>query len=302
MQHFREVRQLQAWADAERAAGRRIALVPTMGALHAGHLVLVDEARARAERVLVSIFVNPTQFDRSADLAAYPRMLEADLAACRARGVDAVFAPAASEIYPDGDQTRVEVDALARPLCGATRPGHFRGVTTVVAKLFIAARPQVAVFGQKDYQQLAVVRRMARDLLFDLEVVGVPTVREPDGLALSSRNLRLAPESRRQALALSRALDAAERELGSGERRSEALLRAVRAELEKSPLLRVDYAELRDPETLAAAPDELERPVLLALAAFLPARESGQELRLIDNRVLVPAPRRGAPASEEAGP
>ncbi len=302
MDCFTQVGSLQAWADAERASGRRIALVPTMGALHAGHLALIDEARARADRVIVSIFVNPTQFDRSADLAAYPRNLEEDLAACRERGVDAVFAPNEAEMYPSGEETRVELEGLARPLCGATRPGHFRGVTTVVTKLFLAAKPHVAVFGQKDFQQLAVVRRMARDLLFDLEVVGVATVREPDGLALSSRNQRLAPESRRQALALWRALEAAGRELSAGERRSEALLRAARAELEKSPLLRVDYAELRNPETLAPAPEQISGPALLALAAFLPARESGQEVRLIDNRVLEPAAGGRARACEEEAP
>jgi pantoate--beta-alanine ligase len=293
-----KVRELQRYADAERAAGRRIALVPTMGALHAGHLALVDAGRARAERVIVSIFVNPTQFNNPGDLATYPRTLEADLEACRGRGVDVVFAPEASEMYPPGEQTRVEVDALAKPLCGASRPGHFRGVTTVVAKLFLAARPHFAIFGQKDFQQLAVVRRMARDLLFDLEVVGVPTVREPDGLALSSRNLRLTPESRRQALALSRALAAAERELAAGERRADRVLRAAHAELEKSPLLRVDYAELRDPETLALASDVLTGPALFALAAFLPAREPGQEVRLIDNRVLDPAAA-GRPGEED---
>jgi pantoate--beta-alanine ligase len=280
------VRELQGWAGAERAAGRRVALVPTMGALHAGHLSLVALARGRADRVVVSVFVNPAQFDDPADLAAYPRTLEADLALCRGAGVDVVFCPAASELYPPGHQTQVEVAELARPLCGAARPGHFRGVATVVAKLLLAARPHLAVFGEKDYQQLAVIRRLARDLCFDVEILGAPTAREPDGLALSSRNARLSPEARRQAPALARALGAAERAARAGERRAEALLHLVRAELEKAPLLRLDYAELRDPESLEPVPPVLAGPALLALAAFFPAAEPGAEVRLIDNRVL----------------
>ena len=188
-----EPRAMQAWADAERGAGRRIALVPTMGALHAGHLALVAAARRRAQRVVVSIFVNPIQFDRRDDFERYPRTLDDDLRICATAGVDAVYAPSAAAMYAEGFQTAVEVTRLTEPLCGAARPGHFRGVTTVVTKLFHAVRPDVAVFGEKDYQQLAVVRRLAADLDFGIEIVGVPTVREPDGLALSSRNRRLAP-------------------------------------------------------------------------------------------------------------
>jgi len=280
------VRELQAFSEGERAAGRRLALVPTMGALHAGHLGLVELARRRAERVVVSIFVNPTQFDDPADLRSYPRTLESDLAACRGAGVDVAFCPALEELYPAGHQTRVEVGELARPLCGAARPGHFRGVASVVAKLLLAARPQVAVFGEKDFQQLLVVRRMARDLCFDVEILGAPIAREPDGLALSSRNQRLSPEARRQAPALARALAAAERAVSAGERQAAALLHAARSELEKAPLLRIDYAELRDPETLEPTPERLAGPALLALAVFFPARKAGAEVRLIDNRVL----------------
>jgi pantoate--beta-alanine ligase len=277
------VRALQARADAERAAGRRIALVPTMGALHAGHASLFKIARQRADRVWVSIFVNPTQFDDPRDLAAYPRTLEADLAICRDAGVDLVFAPDAAQIYPDGAQTTVEVGALAAPLCGASRPGHFRGVATVVTKLLAAAKPHVAVFGEKDYQQLAVIRQLARDLLLDVEIVGAPTVREPDGVALSSRNRHLDPEARRQAVALVRALDAAESAVASGERSAARVLALVRGELAGAPRAQIDYAELRDPRTLAPAPAELAGPVLLALAVFL---RGGRTVRLIDNRVL----------------
>jgi pantoate--beta-alanine ligase len=279
-------RELQGRADAERRAGRRIALVPTMGALHAGHLALVDEARRRADVVVASIFVNPAQFDARADLAAYPRTLEADLAACQARGVDRVFLPTERELYLDGHQTWIEVTELAKPLCGASRPGHFRGVATVVAKLLIAAKPHVAVFGEKDFQQLALVRRLVRDLGLDVEIVGLPTVRESDGLALSSRNVNLSAEARREALCLVRALDAADSATLAGERRRDAVLAAAREAIAKAPLARLDYAELRDPATLAPAPERLAAPVLLALAAFLPRRDGQGEVRLIDNRVL----------------
>ena len=284
------VRELQALADAERAAGRRIALVPTMGALHEGHLSLVAEGRARADRVWLSIFVNPTQFDRASDLEGYPRRLEDDLAACREAGVDVVFTPLPGEMYPADSQTWVEVTELAKPMCGAARPGHFRGVTTIVCKLLLAAKPHVAIFGEKDFQQLAVIRRMVRDLGFDVEIVGGATVREADGLALSSRNLNLAPEARRQAPALVRALDAAECAVAAGELDAAALLHVVRHELGKAPAARIDYAELRDPESLEPAPARLAGPALLALAVFMdpPAGSGGAAVRLIDNRVLDP--------------
>ena len=297
MQVVTTVRDLQDYADAERAAGRRIALVPTMGALHAGHLTLVDEGRRRADRVVVSIFVNPTQFNDPKDLAAYPRTLEADLAACEKGGVDVVFAPEAPELYPDGAQTFVELTELAKPLCGRSRPGHFRGVATVVTKLLCAAKPHVAVFGEKDWQQLAVIRRLVRDLRLDVEIAGVPTVREADGLALSSRNRRLDPEARRQALVIARALDAAESAVRAGERDAARLLEGVRREIAKSPRAEIDYAELRDPASLAQAPARLEAPTLLALAVFMRPQDAGagEPVRLIDNRVLPVQP----PTSEE---
>jgi pantoate--beta-alanine ligase len=285
MQEITSVRALQARADAERAAGRRIALVPTMGALHAGHLALCDEARRRAELVVVSIFVNPAQFNAAADLAAYPRTLAADLAACRARGVDVVFLPSDAELYPPGYQTWIEVSELQRPLCGAARPGHFRGVATVVAKLLIAAKPHVAVFGAKDFQQLALIRRLVADLGLDVEIVGHATVREADGLALSSRNVHLTSETRVQALALSRALASAQRAIDAGERGRAALEALVAAEIAAAPLAKVDYAELRDPDTLALAPERLVGPTLLALAVFFP-KAGGDFVRLIDNCVL----------------
>jgi len=281
------VRDAQARSDALRAAGRRLAVVPTMGCLHAGHLSLVEAARRHADVVWVTIFVNPTQFGPGEDFERYPRTREADLAACRQAGVDAVFLPPAEEMYPEGAQSWVTVSDLTRPLCGKDRPGHFRGVTTVVTKLFHATRPAVAVFGEKDFQQLAVIRRMARDLLFDVEIVGASIAREADGVARSSRNALLDPECRREARVLSRALGAAECAVAAGERRAAALLQLVSLELGKAPRGRVDYAELRDPETLEPAPPELAGPALLALAVVFEA--DGGPVRLIDNRVLRPA-------------
>jgi len=261
-----------------------------MGALHVGHVSLIEEARKRASSVGVSIFVNPSQFNAAADLAAYPRTLEADLEACERAGVDWVFAPNAEELYPDGYQTWIDVEELAKPLCGAARPGHFRGVATVVSKLFLAAKPHVAVFGEKDFQQLALIRRMTRDLGFDIQIVGGTTVREADGLALSSRNVHLSAESRRQATALVAALDAAEAAVAAGEDRPSSVLAVVREALGKAPLGRIDYAELRDPDRLEELTGPIEGPALLALAVFFPrASAEGEGVRLIDNRVL-PAP------------
>ena len=297
MQIVKTVRELQQLSEAERAAGHRIALVPTMGALHPGHLSLVDQARRSAERVWVSIFVNPLQVDRPDDLAAYPRSLEADLEACREAGVDAVFVPADGEMFAADADAWVDVGALTQPLCGATRPGHFRGVTTVVTKLFHAARPHVAIFGEKDFQQLAVIRRMVRDLCFDVEIEGAPVERESDGLAWSSRNNRLDPEARRQAVVLSRALEAAEKAVAEGERDCNTLLRLVRAEVGRASLSQIDYAELRDPDSLAIAPPRIEAPTLLALAvSFTVKGEDGKgRVRLIDNRVLRPQPHQQDP-------
>ena len=276
-----EPHPMQAWADAERAAGRRIALVPTMGALHDGHLALVAEARRRAERVVMSVFVNPIQFDRRDDFEQYPRPLDDDLRICAAAGVDAVYAPSAAAMYPEGFQLAVEVARLTEPLCGAARPGHFRGVTTVVTKLFHAVRPDVAVFGEKDYQQLAVIRRMTADLDFGIEIVGVATVREPDGLALSSRNRRLGADDRAAARCVPRALDAAADVVRAGERRAAAVVARATAVIGAEGRARLEYAELRDPETLAEV-TEVAGPALLALAVWVGG------VRLIDNRMLVP--------------
>ena len=281
METIAEPRAMQAWADARRAAGERIALVPTMGALHEGHVALIAEARRRADRVVVSVFVNPIQFDRRDDFEQYPRPLDDDLRACAEAGVDAVYAPSAAAMYPEGFQSAVEVARLTEPLCGAARPGHFRGVTTVVSKLFHAVRPDVAVFGEKDWQQLAVVRRMTADLDFGIEIVGVPTVREADGLALSSRNRLLAPAERVAARCVPRALDAAAAAVAAGTRDAARVVDAATAAIAAEPKARLEYAEARDPESLEVV-EVVNGPTLLALAVWVGS------VRLIDNRVLVP--------------
>ena len=261
-----------------------------MGALHRGHLHLVERAHERTKYVLVSIFVNPTQFGPSEDLARYPRDLEGDVAKCAEAGVDLVFAPEPGEMYPPGDVTRVRVGALAEPLCGAFRPGHFEGVATVVAKLFALASPCVAIFGRKDYQQLKIIERMACDLRFDVTVVGVRTVRDADGLALSSRNAYLSPEERTRARAVPRALAQAAAAYAAGERDAGVLEELARREVGPS-MSSVDYVTVADPATLVpyAAGDRLGGPALLAIAARLGGT------RLIDNMVLgeEPAPEVG---------
>ena len=272
---------MQAWTDGERRAGKRVALVPTMGALHDGHLTLVREARRHADRVVVSIFVNPMQFNRRDDFERYPRPIDDDLARCAEAGVDAVYAPNAAAMYPEGFNSAVEVAKLTEPLCGASRPGHFRGVTTVVTKLFHAVRPDAAVFGEKDFQQLAVIRRMTADLDFGIEIVGVPTVREADGLAMSSRNRLLSPAERLAARCVPAALDAASALVAHGETNARAVLAAATAVIAAEPQARVDYCDARDPETLVEV-EAVTGPTLLALAVWVGS------VRLIDNRVLVP--------------
>src|SRR3954468_23647728 len=218
---------MRARSESWRAAGKRIAFVPTMGYLHAGHVSLLDEGRRRGDRLVLSIFVNPTQFGPSEDLARYPRDLPGDLAKAAGAGTDVAYVPEARDVYPPGYQTYVEVRELEKGLCGDLRPGHFVGVATVVCKLFNVVRPHVALFGEKDYQQLAVIRRMARDLDMGVEVAGLPIVREPDGLAMSSRNAYLSPEERQRALALSRGLFAARARVEAGERDGAAVVAAV---------------------------------------------------------------------------
>ncbi len=273
---------MRARAEDLRRDGRRIAVVPTMGALHEGHLALIRHARARADAVILTIFVNPTQFGPNEDLSRYPRDEAGDLAKARPAGIDLAFCPPASAMYPPGAQTYIEVRELQKPLCGASRPGHFAGVATIVAKLFHITVPHLAVFGEKDYQQLAIIRRMVRDLDFAIEISSVPIVREPDGLARSSRNAYLSAVQRRAALALSTGLALAEAAAGAGERDAARLVALARAPLEVEPLARIDYVELRDAEELTPV-EIVERPAVLAMAAFVGTT------RLIDNRVLAPS-------------
>ncbi len=268
-------REMSAWADARRAEGRTIGFIPTMGALHAGHLSLVERASQEADALVVSIFVNPTQFGPGEDYDNYPRTLDSDLEALSAFPVAVVFAPAAREMYADR-LTTVHVDGLTERLCGASRPGHFDGVTTVVTKLLNIVKPHLAVFGQKDYQQLATIRKMVIDLDIDCRVVGAPTVREPDGLAMSSRNAYLAPEERRQAPVIREALlDAARQAAVLTPREIEARTR----EAIEARGGRVDYLTCLDAFTLTDVSD-FSRPVVLATAVFF------GKTRLIDNIVI----------------
>ena len=274
--------EMQQAALALRAQGRRIGFVPTMGNLHDGHLSLVRIAKQHADVVVVSIFVNPTQFGPNEDFAAYPRTFEADRALCAAEGVDLVFHPSVPEMYPEGASVAVTENALSRTLCGAARPGHFDGVCTVVAKLFNVVLPHVAVFGEKDAQQLRVIRRMVRDLRFPVEIVAGPTAREHDGLARSSRNQYLTPEQRPQAVCLRRALAEAERRFAAGERDPQKLVAAMRAVVAQAPAAKIDYIEIVDDETLQPLAGPIARPALAALAVWVGTP------RLIDNAVLRP--------------
>jgi pantoate--beta-alanine ligase len=266
-----------------RANRKRLGLVPTMGALHEGHLSLVRAAKAQCDVVGVSIFVNPTQFGPTEDLAKYPRQFERDCALLEKEGVDILFAPTVEEIYPRGSITWVTVEGLSDKLDGQSRPGHFRGVTTVVAKLFNIIEPHGAFFGQKDAAQLAVIRRMVRDLNFPVEIVACPIVREADGLAMSSRNAYLNREERGRAIVLHRSLEGAQERFRAGERNSNRLISAARELISSEPDVRVDYLEMVDPESLE--PVEIASgKVLLAVAAYVGTT------RLIDNMVLEPTP------------
>jgi pantoate--beta-alanine ligase len=281
MQLLREPLEFRRACDDARARGLSVGLVPTMGALHEGHAALVREARRHADFVAVSVFVNPTQFGPNEDLARYPRTLDADVAKVAAAGASLVFAPSDGVMYPPGDETRVRVGATAAALCGAHRPGHFEGVATVVTKLFALAGPCAAVFGRKDYQQLQVIKRFTTDLFLPVAIVGLRTVREPDGLAMSSRNAYLSPEQRAAALAIPRGLTLAARAFAAGERRAGALASLARAEVERVATS-IDYVDVADPDALRVlgAAEATGERALLALAIRLGGA------RLIDNVVL----------------
>ena len=266
-------------ATARTAAERPLGLVPTMGALHEGHLSLVRRARSENATLVVTIFVNPTQFAPNEDLAAYPRDLDRDIALLEQEGADLVFLPSPEEIYPDGFDTWVSVDRTSAPLEGESRPGHFRGVATVVCKLFNIVRPDGAYFGQKDAQQLQVIRRMNADLNLGVELTAIPTVREPDGLAMSSRNAYLSPAERRAAPVLYNSLRAAKDLYADGVRQAPAIREAMQRVLDAEPLARIDYVSVADPDTLAEL-QQIEGPALVSLAIRI------GDTRLIDNVVL----------------
>jgi len=256
-------------------------MVPTMGALHEGHLALVHHAQQLSDVVVVSIFVNPLQFNRTDDFDAYPRPIDDDVAMCADVGVDAVYAPTAATMYPQGFQTHVEPGDLASSLEGEHRPGHFRGVTTVVTKLFNACDPDVAVFGQKDFQQLAIVRRMVADLDFAVEIVGMPTVREADGLAMSSRNRRLTADDRAAAVCISRMLRAMAESVANGERDAARLIQIGTATIANEPLASLEYLRIVDPLTLVDV-RTVDQPTVAVTAVWF------GEVRLIDNQALEP--------------
>jgi|SRR5215472_13471863 len=279
MKVIHTIDEMRACSRAAKARSGHLAFVPTMGALHQGHLSLVRAARSRSEAVAVSIFVNPTQFAAGEDLAVYPRNLEADLKALERENVELVFAPLVEEMYAPANLTWVVVDGLSQRLCGQSRPGHFRGVTTVVSKLFHIVEPDSAFFGQKDAVQVTIIKRMVRELNMAVSIEVCPIVRDPDGLALSSRNAYLKPKERESALVLHRSLEQTRALVEAGERSCERLIEAAKQEFRAQPSVRLDYFAIVDPETLEPAL-RIESPVLVAVAAYV------GNTRLIDNVVL----------------
>jgi len=281
MEILRTNAEISRWRDECYRKGQTVGFVPTMGYLHRGHLALVEEALRRADRVVVSIFVNPTQFSPGEDLDQYPRDFERDLDLCRELGTHAIFAPAVEEMYPPGFQTRVLVDRLTQNLCGLHRPGHFDGVALVVTKLFCAIRPHLAVMGEKDFQQFVVVKRLSKDLNLGVEIIPHPTVRESDGLAMSSRNTYLSKEERQSALSLYRSLLAARELVKEGERRVEVLIDKIRAIIEAGPHCKIQYVQVVDEDTMSNLAEVTPKAVM-AMAVFV------GKARLIDNMRLWP--------------
>ena len=279
MEVIETVERMQESADEFRSAGYTVALVPTMGYLHEGHLELMRVGRKHSDKLIISIFVNPTQFGPTDDFGEYPRDTEGDLKKAREVGADVVFMPSVEEMYPEVSQTKVHVEKVTQHLCGISRPGHFEGVTTVVCKLFNATKPHMAVFGQKDYQQLTVISRMVEDLNMDIEIIGVHTVREQDGLAMSSRNSYLNPEERKSALCLKKSLDMADRMFQDGEKTASVIREAVESLIKGHAFTEIDYVTLCDPATLEDI-ETLGENSLLALAVRV------GNTRLIDNCLL----------------
>jgi len=279
MKIWKTIEEMRSASSAARREGKRFGFVPTMGALHEGHLSLVRAAKAKSDVVAVSIFVNPLQFGPTEDLAKYPRSFERDRALLETEAVDILFAPQPEEMYPKGGVTYVTVEGLSEKLCGRSRPGHFRGVTTVVAKLFHIVEPDLAFFGQKDAAQATIIRRMVRDLNLPVEIVVCPIVREPDGLAMSSRNAYLSPQERKTALVLNRSLTETKNRFDQGERNARKLIAAGKRVMAQESRVRLDYFEIVDPDTLDPVL-EVTRSALVAIAALV------GNTRLIDNILL----------------
>ena len=280
MRVIKTVSEMSAEAERLRREGKRISFVPTMGNLHEGHLGLMRMAKPMADVLVISIFVNPLQFEPGSDFNAYPRTFQADLKKSETVGVDIVFAPLESDLYPEGFQTTVEVTEISKGLCGDYRPGHFKGVATVVLKLFNIVKPHAAVFGEKDYQQLCIIRRMVKDLDLNIQILGHPTVREADGLAMSSRNQYLSPDERKRATLLYKFLKEAKDLFDHGERRTQRLIATVQNSLARDPRISVEYVSIRDRDTLKPLETTLDRPAVMALAVHI------GKTRLIDNIFL----------------
>ncbi|UCF72254.1 MAG: pantoate--beta-alanine ligase [Deltaproteobacteria bacterium] len=276
MELIEKIALMRELSEKWRGDGDIISLVPTMGFLHEGHMELLRVGREKGDRVIMSIFVNPTQFGPQEDYSRYPRDTEGDLRKARSAGVDAVFMPTVEEMYPEGFQSTVRVEGITRYLCGGSRPGHFAGVTTVVAKLFNITKPHLAIFGEKDYQQLGVIKQMVRDLNMDIEIIGVPTVRQRDGLAVSSRTSYLSSEERSSALSLKKGLDLARAMVAEGEKEPAKIINAVRQLILSHPFTEIDYITICDPEKLTDI-EIIDRPCLVALAVKV------GKARLIDN-------------------
>jgi len=279
MKIIRTVKEMHAYSDACRGAGKTVSFVPTMGFLHEGHLSLMREAKKRSDVLVVSIFVNPIQFGPGEDYDAYPRNFERDREMIESIGCDCIYAPEVTEMYPDGYQTSVQVDSVTKNLCGITRPTHFNGVTTIVAKLFNAVKPHLSIFGEKDFQQLVVIKRMVLDLNMDVDVVGMPIVREEDGLAMSSRNKYLTPDERTAALCLSQSLFEVKKIFEAGERSSEVLIGHVKNTICSKGTGKIDYIKICDVVNLEDC-SVIERDSVMALAVYF------NKARLIDNIVL----------------
>lgn len=279
MRLLEKPKEMQAWADHYRGQGKTIGFVPTMGFLHDGHLSLIREAKRITDVVVVSIFVNPAQFGRGEDYEQYPRDLEGDREKVERVGADILFVPSVSDMYPEGYLTYVDVEEITKTMCGASRPGHFRGVATVVTKLFNIVKPHKAFFGQKDYQQGIVIKRMAKGLNMDVEIIVLPTVREPDGLAMSSRNSYLNKEEREAAIILYRSLIRAEEMIMRGESSARKIYNEIKKMIEAEPLARIDYIAVANPETLEPLKEAKERS-LIALAVWI------GKTRLIDNMII----------------